>query len=283
MSTLRRAKCRKEANGMEKSVTRLYNTLISATRRNKEFSLTLLYINNLMKHSVCAYTGVKFSDDPLSPDYMTLERIDNSKGYVDGNVIPVRQVINTLRGSKSMSDLINQLNQERNKLELLKSEIGKNSDKFDIINNLFSSNKQIVECVNGVKNANSRINNCEKELLKVKLKREKANNYLILKPHEESILSSISKSQIKKANNEKTIDDFLNKNYYSLPEEERNSSTIIKGSQQKIKNLEDLIEGIVKFENLTWKEKQCVSVGIPLNSSLKVLLKSKLAYNIIGG
>lgn len=284
MSNLKRVKCHKEANGIEKSVTRLYNTLISATRRNKEFSLTLLYINNLMKHSVCSYTGVKFSNDPLSPDYMTLERIDNSKGYVDGNVIPVRQVINTLRGSKSMPDLINQLNQERDKKAKYDNETGELSREHIINFILTGKDKEVVSVfVNSIDKSLGKIRNLEKAIAQIKLKREKANDYTLLLTRESDMIKGKLALEKKLKSLDEAIDKYLKANYYGKKNKVVSAGNLLAESQQKIKNLEDLIKGITKFESLTWKEKQCVSVGIPLNSSLKVLLKSKLAYNIIGG
>lgn len=74
----------------------------NARQRGKTFDLTLAQFRALYKRKNCAYTGVKLSyrrndDGSLPPNYATLERIDNNKGYVLGNVVIVTTQANNAK------------------------------------------------------------------------------------------------------------------------------------------------------------------------------------------
>jgi hypothetical protein len=83
------------------------NLMHSANSRNKEFNLTLTSIKNLLKSSKCYYTGVTLDWHNFSVD-----RIDNSKGYIVGNVCACDSKINKLKSdldNKSIIKLANKL------------------------------------------------------------------------------------------------------------------------------------------------------------------------------
>lgn len=70
-----------------------------AQTRGKPFELTLAQFRMLYKRQYCAYTGVALSyrrnaDGSLPPNYATLERVDNTKGYIPGNVVIVSNEAN---------------------------------------------------------------------------------------------------------------------------------------------------------------------------------------------
>lgn len=89
-----------------KIYSRLISTYNSADHRGKEFNLTPEYLYNIMQQTHCAYSGEKFgSAKGNHPDSMTLERWDNDKGYVVGNVIPVKQKYNSMRGDSSLEQI----------------------------------------------------------------------------------------------------------------------------------------------------------------------------------
>lgn len=95
-----------------KVYTRLITTFGSAQRRHKEFNLTAEYMKNIMAQEVCAYSGEKFGTVKGNhPDSMTLERWNNDLGYVMGNVIPVKQKYNSLRGNNTIEDLERKANE----------------------------------------------------------------------------------------------------------------------------------------------------------------------------
>lgn len=67
-----------------------------AIARNLEFNISLSEFVRVLSRKTCQYTGVKF--DPDDPKLIqTVERIDNSKGYVSGNVIVVTHVANQIK------------------------------------------------------------------------------------------------------------------------------------------------------------------------------------------
>lgn len=73
----------------------------NAKSRGIEFSLTLNDFRNLLLKKRCAYTGVNLTlhrqGSPTNSD-LTIERIDNFKGYVKGNVIAVCSAANSVKG-----------------------------------------------------------------------------------------------------------------------------------------------------------------------------------------
>lgn len=81
---------------------RYVNKHNNAIMAGHEFSLTLSQFKKLFNRKYCAYTGREMhlvSDDPVKdPLYATVERIDSSKGYVNGNVVLVCQFINHIKG-----------------------------------------------------------------------------------------------------------------------------------------------------------------------------------------
>lgn len=88
----------------DKSVrTRLNRTRKSAAERHKDFNLDFDYLRNILNQPVCAYSGEIFKSS--GPDSLSLERWDNDKGYVKGNVIPVKAKYNHLRGCLTIDQL----------------------------------------------------------------------------------------------------------------------------------------------------------------------------------
>lgn len=70
------------------------NKANNADSRGLEFDISILTFANIKAQKVCAYSGLPFG---TGDDGLSIERIDNNVGYVDGNVIPVRNVLNSLR------------------------------------------------------------------------------------------------------------------------------------------------------------------------------------------
>lgn len=78
----------------------LYN---SATKRNIEFSLTYTDVAKILRSKKCYYTGMPIqrysgSTTPVHRDNMlTVDRIDNTKGYIKGNVVACSHFANNLK------------------------------------------------------------------------------------------------------------------------------------------------------------------------------------------
>ena len=85
-------------------------------QRNKDFDLTLEYLKELWEsqNGICPFTGFELeartydgkSDNPLNIKSASLDRIDNSKGYVEGNVRFVSVMFNFARNTFSDEEVI---------------------------------------------------------------------------------------------------------------------------------------------------------------------------------
>jgi hypothetical protein len=77
-----------------KKYAQLYD---SAKRRGKEFTLTLGEVKQLLKRKKCFYTGIEFVYEHSHPHHRTIDRIDNKKGYIKGNVVACCHAVNQLK------------------------------------------------------------------------------------------------------------------------------------------------------------------------------------------
>jgi len=57
-----------------------------------EFNLTMASIANIMKSKKCFYSGL-----PLNSETMTIDRVDNKKGYIKGNVVACHKEVNRFK------------------------------------------------------------------------------------------------------------------------------------------------------------------------------------------
>lgn len=74
----------------------------SCRSRGIEWGLSLVSVRNLLRSRTCPYTGKtmtrpKGGGPNLATD-ITVDRIDNSKGYVPGNVIACSHIANNFKG-----------------------------------------------------------------------------------------------------------------------------------------------------------------------------------------
>jgi hypothetical protein len=84
------------------AVNKYINKVDSSRKRGIEFALTFSEYRRLLSRKRCAYTGITLSfhrgqSAPTNAD-LTIERIDNEKGYVKGNVIVVCSAANSVKG-----------------------------------------------------------------------------------------------------------------------------------------------------------------------------------------
>ena len=91
---------------LERVLSKRLQILKSAKSRGLEFNLTDANVRKLLNTKVCYYTGVTFNEnnDPLN--IRTFERVDDTKGYVQGNVVAV-----TLRANRIKNLLVEQDNE----------------------------------------------------------------------------------------------------------------------------------------------------------------------------
>ena len=83
---------------LEYRVAMKYQSLFeSASRRKKEFDLTIGDVKRLLSRKTCAYTGVKLSANAADDNALTIDRLDPDKGYVKGNVYAVSSRANKVK------------------------------------------------------------------------------------------------------------------------------------------------------------------------------------------
>lgn len=77
----------------------------SAQSRHLHFGLSFKTVKSLMSRKTCYYTGVVLTDAD-GPTQRTIDRVDNGRGYVDGNVVACSKRINQLKGDGSLEELL---------------------------------------------------------------------------------------------------------------------------------------------------------------------------------
>ena len=82
---------------------KLLNIYQSAMDRKLEFNLSFESVKTLLKFPTCYYTGRKFDND--GPYSRSIDRIDSSKGYVEGNVVSCTIDINGKKSNLSDEEI----------------------------------------------------------------------------------------------------------------------------------------------------------------------------------
>lgn len=72
----------------------------SAKGRGIPFDLSIQSVINLKKAKKCFYTG-----KALTPDNLSVDRIDNDKGYVKGNVVACDHAFNLKKGRLTLQEI----------------------------------------------------------------------------------------------------------------------------------------------------------------------------------
>lgn len=83
---------------------KMVNIHSSATSRNLEFGLTFDYVRKLLQYDTCYYTGVPFTDEGAHA--RSFDRLDNDKGYINGNVVACTIDINGKKNNLTIDEII---------------------------------------------------------------------------------------------------------------------------------------------------------------------------------
>jgi hypothetical protein len=75
----------------------------SAMDRKLEFNLSFESVKTLLKFPTCYYTGRKFENE--GPYSRSIDRIDSSKGYIEGNVVSCTIDINGKKSNLSDEEI----------------------------------------------------------------------------------------------------------------------------------------------------------------------------------
>ena len=77
----------------------------SAERRGIEFNINLTTIRNILKSKRCYYTGVILNNIQDDDNQLTIDRVDNTKGYVIGNVVACSKKFNLRKHSLTPKEI----------------------------------------------------------------------------------------------------------------------------------------------------------------------------------
>ena len=77
----------------------------SADSRGIEFDLSLKAVRKLLNAKKCFISGVVMNRIAGDENQLTFDRLDNSRGYVDDNVVACTLRMNHLKGNLSIDDI----------------------------------------------------------------------------------------------------------------------------------------------------------------------------------
>lgn len=77
----------------------------SGKNRGIEVNLTFNSLKKCMHTKKCFFTGVKLDFEDGSPHQLTIDRLDNDRGYVDGNVVACSSEFNKIKGCLTLNQI----------------------------------------------------------------------------------------------------------------------------------------------------------------------------------
>lgn len=77
----------------------------SADSRGIDFDLSLRKVRQLLATKRCYISGVKLNRVQNDPNQLTFDRLDNTKGYTDENVVACSLKMNRLKDSLTVEDI----------------------------------------------------------------------------------------------------------------------------------------------------------------------------------
>jgi len=91
------------------------NILYRAQKKKLDFDLSLIDIRRLLNKKYCSFSGILLvlpekhlsAKDIVPDDYPTIDRIDNSLGYIKGNVCTVCSRVNKQKGNLTTKEITN--------------------------------------------------------------------------------------------------------------------------------------------------------------------------------
>ena len=96
---------RDKANDLEVA-KKFIQIQLRAVKKNLEFDMSLTRIRTLMNTQRCFFTNVVMTrGDGNDKNQLSFDRIDNSKGYTDANVVACTTRINLLKRDISIDDI----------------------------------------------------------------------------------------------------------------------------------------------------------------------------------
>lgn len=84
-------------------VNKYHSLFYSANSRGIKFDLTFRTLKRLLSQEKCFYTGRKFTDS--GKFQRTIDRVDASKGYIEGNVVACCQDMNNKKKDLTIAEI----------------------------------------------------------------------------------------------------------------------------------------------------------------------------------
>lgn len=90
-------------------ICRFYSSKVDQCKQNGHaFELTVSQVIAILSRKTCYWTGIKMTltrpGKPIRGTDLTLDRVDNSKGYVPGNVVACCHAANALKAKLECPD-----------------------------------------------------------------------------------------------------------------------------------------------------------------------------------
>ena len=77
----------------------------SASKRGFKFDLKLSTIRRLLNTEKCFFSGVTLNNIELDDNQRTFDRIDNRKGYVEGNMVTCSRKVNSKKSDLTVVEI----------------------------------------------------------------------------------------------------------------------------------------------------------------------------------
>ena len=84
---------------------KLINMHDSATKREIEFNLSFKRLKRLVRTKKCFYTNIPLNFIRYDEHQLTIDRVDNNIGYVDGNVVACSRKFNEIKGEITVDSI----------------------------------------------------------------------------------------------------------------------------------------------------------------------------------
>lgn len=292
------------------------NRTMSAPTRGLEFNMSVNAFIRIKQQTHCAYSGIEFTEVSKNGGYQpyaqTLERIDNTKGYVDGNVIPVCYLYNNVRKtytSETIDKGIRQVESDIRDREMLiekldaylkaYSIVGVKTGGVEVKQKPHISNKSYDWWIKQHNHRDGNIRTAKKYngLMNDVITRAAKKGIDGVPKKQRKVFAQWSKSLDIAKNQIKMTEARLNAFYekhgkvgmYSSAHDQVDEATIARTVTEKenaVKELNTLIErkGVLielkpvlkKFENLSDTEKALLVEGLPLSTSKVKFLRHKI-------
>ena len=283
----------------------------TSSSRKKNFDMSFLTFANLKRQTHCAYSGRVFEGDCQ----FTFERIDNSIGYVDGNVIAVGSIYNNARGDFENSSQV--LERIKTLVYRINENLLHREAAYTILEDVMNQpkNKIIVEKPVISADLHEKWLELYPRYANILKQREHANNVLTCAKHKSSSSKKAKgrvhfKQQVEDQTKKlalidkredilicqyKAISNITKKSVISYRSPD-NTHQIIKSKQDRIdslskaiskdRNMISLLETVAvaldRFADLSYMETLAVKFGLPLDASRVEILKHKMARNLLG-